>query len=53
MAEADKPSNLLLIKKKALEQVLDTFHDLKMQMMNIAREKRRYYRRLIQELLKK
>lgn len=47
MAEADKSSHLLLIKKKALEDLLDTFHDLKNQMMNIAKEKRKYYRRLI------
>jgi hypothetical protein len=51
MAEADKESHLLMIKKKVLEELLDTFHDLKQQMMSIAKEKRRYYKRLVSELL--
>jgi hypothetical protein len=47
MAEADKASHLLLIKKKALEDLLSQFSDLKSQMRNIAREKKKYYNRLI------
>ena len=52
MAEAEKASQLLIIKKKALEDLLCSFPDIKAQMRNIAREKKRYYRRLILELLR-
>ena len=53
MAEADKPSTLLTIKKVVLEDLLSSFSDIKTQMRNIAREKKRYYRRLVSELIKK
>lgn len=53
MAEAEKLSQLLIIKKQALEELLGSFPDIKAQMRNIAKEKKKYYRRLILELLKK
>lgn len=53
MAEAEKLSQLLIIKKRALEDLLGSFPDIKAQMRNIAKEKKKYYRRLILELLKK
>jgi CRP-like cAMP-binding protein len=53
MAEAEKLSQLLIIKKQALEDLLGSFPDIKAQMRNIAKEKKKYYRRLILELLKK
>ncbi|CDW71963.1 cation channel family protein [Stylonychia lemnae] len=53
MAEADQECHLLVIKKGALEDLLDQFQDIKTQMQNIALEKRKYHRRLIQELLRK
>lgn len=53
MAEADKASHLLIIKKKNLEDLLHNFNDIGHQMMQIAKEKRRYNRRLIKELIKK
>ncbi len=52
MAEAEKASQLLIITKKALEDLLCSFPDIKSQMRNIAKEKKRYYRRLTLELLR-
>jgi CRP-like cAMP-binding protein len=46
-AEADKACQLLLIKKKALEDLLTQFSDVKSQMRSIVKEKKRYYQRLI------
>jgi hypothetical protein len=52
-AEADQECHLLLLKKHALEDLLENFIDIKNQMMCIAIEKRKYHRRLISELLQK
>eukprot|EP00347_Sterkiella_histriomuscorum_P009438 403341214 len=53
MAEAEQECHLLVMKKGALEELLEQFQDIKNQMTNIANEKRKYHRRLIQELLRK
>jgi CRP-like cAMP-binding protein len=52
-AEADLECHLLLLKKHALEELLENYIDIKNQMMCIAIEKRKYHRRLIYELLQK
>lgn len=36
-----------------MENLLDSFQEIKNQMLSIANEKKKYHRRLIQELLKK
>lgn len=53
MAEAEQECHLLVIKKSNLEDLLDQFPKIKSQMFNIAQEKRKYHKRLIQELLRK
>ncbi len=53
MAEAEQECHLLVIKKADLEDLLDQFIDIKNQMMKIAEEKRKYHKRLINELVSK
>ena len=53
MSEADQECHLLVIKKNSLEDLLDQFNEIKNQMVSIAAEKRKYHKRLINELLRK
>lgn len=53
MAEAEKECHLLVLKKSALEDLLKNFKDVDIMMHAIAKEKRNYHDRLIQEIIRK